>query len=205
MNPVLKKKYRELEKNIEMHDFHQILLMKLSSSKKIRRNCYAQMNFWKKKYIYCERFPYSSANVKFRKSFVSEIVDYTNGKVELVIIWNSSKIQSLFNYKGKVQHQGCIIYCSVCSRGAYYTGETIRNSKLRWKEHSTGRDKNFDCVRHLNNNNFNHEFWWFVSPHASKNRLKGKILEAFNIKTRQLLFNTQVNNVVFHLFRNGVT
>ena len=56
------------------------------------------------------------------------------------------KIQSLFNYIDKVQHHGCVIYCSVCLWGADYIGETIRNSEIRWKEHSTGRDKNSDCV-----------------------------------------------------------
>ena len=96
------------------------------------------------------RLPSSSANEKFSEVFVNKIEDYTNGKVKLVIVWNTRKIQSLFNYKDKLHHQSC-------SCGAGYIGETIRNTEISWKEHSTGRDKNSDCVKHLNNN-FNHKF-----------------------------------------------
>ena len=48
------------------------------------------------------RLPYSSAKEEFSKLFVNKTEDYTNGKVKLVTIWNTSKIQSLFNYKDKV-------------------------------------------------------------------------------------------------------
>ena len=102
------------------------------------------------------KFLYSSANEKFSKLFVNK-TDYTNGKVKLVTIWNTRKIQSLFNYKDKVQHDRYVIYCVVCLCGADYIGETIRNSQMRWKVHSTGRDENSDCVKHLIDN-FNHEF-----------------------------------------------
>ena len=43
--------------------------------------------------------------------------------------------------------------------------------KNRLKGHSTGRDKNSDCVKHLNDN-FNHEFQWFVLSHGSKMSIK---------------------------------
>ena len=132
------------------------------------------------------RLPYLSANEKFVKLFEN----YTNGKVKLVIILNTRKIQSLFNHKDKIQNHSCVIYRGVCSCGADCIGGTIRHSEIRWKEHSTGKDKNSDCVKYLNDN-FDHEFRWFVLSRALKNCLKRKILEAYYIKTRrQLSLNT---------------
>ena len=73
----------------------------------------------------------SSANEEFSKLFVNEVEDYTNDKVKLVIIWSTRKIQSIFNYKDKVQHHRCVIYCVVCPCGADYIGENSRNSERR--------------------------------------------------------------------------
>ena len=128
------------------------------------------------------RFPYSPANEKFSKVFMRKLENFTNDKVKLIIIWNTQKIQSLFNNKDKVKHHSCVIYRGICSCGADYIGETIRNSEIRWNEHSTGKDKNSDCVKHLNDH-FGHEFQWFVLSRASKNCLKRKILEVYYIKT----------------------
>ena len=89
------------------------------------------------------------------------------------------------------QHHSCVMYCGVCSCGADYIRETIRNSERRRKEHSTERNKNLDCVKHLNNN-FNHEFQWFVLSRASKNCLKQETLVVIYIKTCQPSLNTQV-------------
>ena len=119
------------------------------------------------------RLPSSSANEKFSNLFVNEIEGYTNNKVKLVIVWNSCKIQSLFNYKDNLHHHSCVIYHSVCSCGADYIGETIRNAEIRWKEYSTGRYKHSDCVKHLNDN-FSHKFQWFVLSRTSKSCLKHK-------------------------------
>ena len=97
-----------------------------------------------------------------------------------------------------------MIYRGICSCGADYIGETIRNSEIRWNEHSTGKDKNPDCVKHLNDH-FGREFQWFVLSGASKNCLKRKILETYYIKTCQPSLNNQMNSDVLNLFRNGVT
>ena len=75
-----------------------------------------------------------------------------------------------------------MIYHGVCSCGADYFGKTIRNSELRWNEHITGKDKNLDCVKCLNNH-FDHEFRWFVLARASKKYLERTILEVYYIKT----------------------
>ena len=80
-------------------------------------------------------------------------------------------IKSLFNNKDKVKHHNCVMYCGICSCGADYIGKTIRNSEMRWNEHITGKDKNSNCVKHLNNY-LDHEFRWFVLSRASKKLFK---------------------------------
>ena len=92
---------------------------------------------------------YVISKKKKRRTFYTQKY-YTTGRAKLVIIGNTHKIQSLFNYS-------CVIYDSVCSCSADYIGETIRNSEIRWKEHSSGKDKDSDSVKNLNDN-FDHEF-----------------------------------------------
>ena len=92
----------------------------------------------------------------FCKLFVNKI-DCSNGKVKLVINWNTCMIQSLCNYEDKTQDHSCVMYRRVYSCGADYIGKSIRNSKIRWKEHSTGRDKSSDGMKHLNDN-FDYKF-----------------------------------------------
>ena len=55
-------------------------------------------------------------------------------------------MQSLFSNKDKVRHHSCVIYRGICSCGADYIDETIRNYEKRWNEHITGKDKNSDCL-----------------------------------------------------------
>ena len=95
-----------------------------------------------------------------------------------------------------------MIYRVICSCGADYIGETIRNSEIRWNEHISVKDKNSDCAKHLNNH-FDYEFRWFVLSHASKNCLKRKILEAHYIKTCQPSLINQTNSDLLKLFRNA--
>ena len=66
-------------------------------------------------------------------------------------------MQSLFNKKDKVRYHSCVLYRGICSCGADYIDETIRNSEIRWNEHITGKHQNSDCLKHLNDN-FDHEF-----------------------------------------------
>ena len=74
---------------------------------------------------------------------------FTNVKVRFNVIWNTRKIQSLFNNKDKVQHLSCVIYKGVFFCGADYIGETIRNVKLRCNEHESGIDKNSECFKNI--------------------------------------------------------
>ena len=57
----------------------------------------------------------------------------------------------------------------------------------------TEKDKNSYCVKWLNDN-FDHEFRWFVLSRASKNCLRQKILGAYYIKTCQPSLNNQINS-----------
>ena len=59
------------------------------------------------------RFPHSPANEKFSKVFTRKAESFTNDKVKVIIIWNTQKIQSLFNNKDKVKHHSCVIYHEV--------------------------------------------------------------------------------------------
>ena len=97
-----------------------------------------------------------------------------------------------------------MIYRVICSCSADYFVETIRNSEIRWNEHITGKYKNLDCVKHLKDH-FDHEFRWVFLSCVSKNCLKRKILEVYDIKRCEPSLHNQVNSYVLNLFKNGVT
>ena len=81
--------------------------------------------------------------------------------------------QDTVNNKGKVQHLSCVIYKDVCSCGADYIDETIRNFKIRWNEHENGIDKNSECFKHLQEH-LSHGFHWSVLSIAPSNTFKRK-------------------------------
>ena len=118
------------------------------------------------------------------EQFISKLQTFTNGKVGFDIIWNTSKIQSLFN--NKLCYLSCVIYKGVCSCGAGYIGETIRNVKIRRNEHESGIDKNSECFKHLQEH-LSHGFQWSVLSIAPRNTFKRKILEAYFIKIKYLI------------------
>ena len=136
--------------------------------------------------------------------FISKLQTFTNGKVRFHIIWNTRKIQSLFNKKHKVQHLSCVIYKGVCSCGADYIGEPIRNVIIRWNQHESGINKNSWCFKHLQEH-LSHGFHWSVLSIALRNTFKEKILEVYLIKIMLPSLNSQINNDVLVLFRNFVT
>ena len=102
---------------------------------------------------------------------------FTNYRVKTNFVWNTRKVKSLFNNKDKESHYSFIIYRGICSCGADYVGETVRNARLLWKEHENGTYKNSECAKHLNEID-NHEFKWFILSLAPKVSFKRKILEA---------------------------
>ena len=150
------------------------------------------------------RLPFAIKNKKFSKRFISKLQTFTNDKVRFHIIWNTRKIQFLFNNKDKVQHFSCVIYKGVCSCSADYIGEKIRSVKITWNEHESGIDKNSDCFKHLQEH-LSDGFYWSVLSITLRNTFKRKILEAYFIKITVTSRNSQMNNDVLTLFRNGVT
>ena len=150
------------------------------------------------------RLPFAPRNEKFSERFISKLQTFTNGKVRYNIIWNTRKMQSLFNNKDKVQHLSCVIYEGVCTSGADYIGETIRNVKIKWHEHESGIDKNSECFKHLQEH-LSHGFQGSVISIAPRNTFKWKILEAYFIKIMVPSLNSQMNSDVLTLFRNGIT
>ena len=50
------------------------------------------------------RLPFAPKIEKFIKHSISKLQTFTNDTIKFHIIWNTRKIQSLFNNKGKVQH-----------------------------------------------------------------------------------------------------
>ena len=127
------------------------------------------------------RLPFAPQNKKFSNLFISILKNFINGKVRFHMIWNIRKIQSLFNNKDKAQHLSCAIYKGFCSCGEDFNGETIRNVKIRWKEHESGIDKNSECFKHVQEH-LSHGFHWSVLSVAPRNTFKRKILEAYFIK-----------------------
>ena len=119
------------------------------------------------------RLPFAPVNETFVKSSINKLEIFTNYSVKFNIVWNTRKIKSLFNYKDKVSHYSCIIYRGICSYGADYIEETVRNARLRWNEHENGTDKNSECAKHLNKNG-DHEFRLSILPLAPKVSFKRK-------------------------------
>ena len=58
-------------------------------------------------------------------------------KKKVIIIWNTRKVQPLFNNKDKVKHHSCEIYHGTCSCDTDCIGEMIINFEIRWNEHIT--------------------------------------------------------------------
>ena len=90
------------------------------------------------------------------------------------------------------------------SCGEDYTGETIRNVNIRWNEHESEIDKNLEYFKHLQEH-LSQYFHWSVLSIAPRNSFKRKIFETYFIKITEPSRNSQMNNDVLTLFRNGIT
>ena len=143
---------------------------------------------------------FAPRNEKFSKRFISKLQTFINDKVRFNIIWNTHKIQSLFNNKDKKQHLSCIIYRGICSWHADYFGEIIRNVNIRWNEHECVIGKNSERFKHLQEH-LSHDFQWSALSIAPWKTLNQKILKAYFIRIMEPSISKQMNRDVLTFFR----
>ena len=147
--------------------------------------------------------PYCQQNEEDVKKFIKNLTVITKEKFQFIVLWTTSAIQSLFTVKDKVCHISCVIYQGICSCGATYIGETVRNASIRWSEHNN-INGNSEPAKHIAANT-THVFSWNVISVAPKNAHKRKLLEAMIIRLHNPSLNEQLETKSLILFRNGVT
>ena len=76
------------------------------------------------------------ANEKRSKSFLNKFYIFTNEKFKLIIRWKTQNLKSPFVLKDKDLHTACKKYKGICPCESTYVGETKRNVKVRYSEHS---------------------------------------------------------------------
>ena len=148
------------------------------------------------------RLPFCKRIENVVKKFIDNISYFTKDKVDLRIIWNTSKIKSMFPLKDKVIHQSNVIYkgsCDVCEK--VYIGQTKRNAQTRWKEHLKGKSEPAKHIKKFKR----HKFTWSILCRAPSNTRCRRILEAFYISKLNPSINDQTDMKQLHLFRHGIT
>ena len=139
---------------------------------------------------------------KTLRKFINHLTIIIKEKFKFIVLLTTSAIQSLFPMKDKVCHISCVIDQGICSCGATYIGETVRNASIRWSEHSN-INGNSEPVKHIAANT-THVFSWKVISLDPKNALKRKLLEAM-IRLHNPSLNEQLETKSLILFRDGVT
>ena len=94
------------------------------------------------------KVPFCQKNEKAIKKIVTNIENFTNGEIDVVYTWKTTKVRSLFPLKDKVSHNSRIIYKGECSCNMIYIGETKRNATIRWNEHNSNNEKS-EPSKHL--------------------------------------------------------
>ena len=112
-------------------------------------------------------------------------------------------MRNLFRLKSKNPHPACAIYERIYTCKENYIGETKRNVKIRWEEHS-GINKTSEPSRHLKSNP-THAFTWKVLVVAPINDRVRKNLKVSFIALSRPSLNEQTDSKKLLLFRNGVT
>ena len=149
------------------------------------------------------RLPYCQQNEEDVKKFINHLTIITKEKFQFIVLWTTSAIQSLFPIKDKVCHISCVIYQGICSCGATYIGETVRNASIRWSERNN-INGNSEPAKHIAANT-THVFSWKVISGAPKNAHKRELLEAMIIRLHNPSLNEQLETKSLILFRNGLT
>ena len=106
------------------------------------------------------RLPYCQQNEEDVKKFINDLTIITKEKFQFIVLWTASAIQSLFPIEDKVSHISCVNYQEICSCGATYIGETVRNASIRWSEHNN-INGNSEPAKHIAANT-THVFSWKV-------------------------------------------
>ena len=149
--------------------------------------------------------PFCAENENFAKKLLSKLNSFTGDKYSFQIIWKTKKVRSLFSVKDRVNIKHCanVVYEGTCSCDADYIGITDRNAVFRFAEHNNPA-KNSEPAKHLKQNP-QHKFEWKILSKTPKQKWKGRILEAFFIKTKAPTLNNQVDNYNLKLYPNGIT
>ena len=128
-----------------------------------------------KKQVILIEVPYCEKNETSSKRFLKKFHDLTNDLYEIEIRWITKKIRNLFRLKSKRPHPTCAICEGVCTCKENDIGETKRNIKIRWEEHSD-INKIYQPSRHRKSNP-THAFTWKVLMTAPINDRVTKNLE----------------------------
>ena len=149
------------------------------------------------------RLPFCKKNENLMRVFLKKLYSYVGDALHIFIIWNTSKIRSLFPLKDKNMHPCCIIYQGTCSCGQGYIGETERCKHVRFAEHENIK-KISEPSKHLKANP-NHSFTWKVIANAPSDQERRKILEALYVAKFKPSLNEQLKSKKLKLFPNGLT
>ena len=149
------------------------------------------------------KLPFCEQNEQKSKDFIKKFHKFTKDSFRLAISWKTRKIRSLFNIKDKNLYPACKIYYGECVCGENYIGETVRNTVIRWSEHSNPTHKS-EPAEHINSN-IEHTFAWKVLCHAPLEGHLRKNLEAIYIALFRPSLNDQKYFDRLMLFRNGIT
>ena len=149
------------------------------------------------------RLPFCHRNENLSRVFLRKLYSFIGESYKVFIIWNTTKIRSLFPLKDRNLHPNCVIYEGICSCGERYIGETAKCIHLRTTEHENIK-KISEPSKHLKGNR-DHSFNWRILANAPREYAKRKILEALYIGKFKPGLNEQVNSRKLRLFIHGVT
>ena len=149
------------------------------------------------------RLPFCDRNENLSHVFLRKLYSFIGESYKVFIIWNTTKIRSLFPLKDRNLHPNCVIYEGICSCGERYIGETAKCIHLRTTEHENIK-KISEPSKHLKGNR-DHSFNWRILANAPREYAKRKILEALYIGRFKPGLNEQVNSRKLRLFIHGVT